>query len=181
MTHSNHLEDVKRFYEILDELVIRLDGTKTLAETLRKKDFPDTGMYFFFERGECRSDSGSGMRVVRVGISGESGRLLVERLRDHKSGNTDGSSFRRAIHKALENRDGIGSIGNEEVNSVIRAMPFLWLEIDRSDLKRLERNSIALLIPFQFGYAVNLICESYIVIPAFAGIHTGWLGSMVTP
>ncbi len=24
MTHSNHLEDVKRFYEILDELVIRL-------------------------------------------------------------------------------------------------------------------------------------------------------------
>ena len=32
------------------------------------------------------------------------------------------------------------------------------------------------LIPFQFGYAVNVISESYIVIPAKAGIHTGWLG-----
>ncbi len=31
-------------------------------------------------------------------------------------------------------------------------------------------------IPFQFGYAVNVISESYIVIPAKAGIHTGWLG-----
>ena len=32
------------------------------------------------------------------------------------------------------------------------------------------------LIPFQFGYAVNVISESYIVIPGKAGIHTGWLG-----
>ena len=32
------------------------------------------------------------------------------------------------------------------------------------------------LIPFQCGYAVNVISESYIVIPAKAGIHTGWLG-----
>ena len=32
------------------------------------------------------------------------------------------------------------------------------------------------IIPFQFGYAVNVISESYIVIPAKAGIHTGWLG-----
>ena len=32
------------------------------------------------------------------------------------------------------------------------------------------------LIPFQFGYAVNVISESYIVVPAKAGIHTVWLG-----
>ena len=43
--------------------------------------------------------------------------------------------------------------------------------------RTIKRIGIALVvIPFQFGYAVNLICESYIVIPAFAGIHTGWLG-----
>ena len=145
MTHSSRLEDIKRFYEILDELRERIGGPKTLAETLRAADFPDTGVYFFFEPGEVRDNSGSGMRVVRVGIGGEGNSLLVDRLRLHKSSNIAGSSFRKAIHDALENRGGIGSGGKERVNRVIHAMPFLWLGVDRKSLRYMERNCIALL------------------------------------
>ena len=144
MAYTNRLKDMKQLYDILNELKERI-GMKTLAETLHTNDFPHTGMYFFFEPGESRCESGSGMRVVRVGISGEGGRHLVYRLRDHKSGNTEGSVFRRVIHKALENKYGVGSIEKNMVKSVIHAMPFLWLEVDRSDLRYLEINSIALL------------------------------------
>ena len=45
MTHSNRLKHLKRLYKILNELEAAI-GTKTLGETLRKKDFPHTGMYF---------------------------------------------------------------------------------------------------------------------------------------
>lgn len=107
--------------------------------------FPHTGVYLFLEPNECRSDSGSGMRVVRVGIGGTGKTPLMGRLQLHKSSNIRGSSFRRAIHEALESRDGVEGGRKERVNIVVRAMPFLWLEVDRSDLKYIERNCIALL------------------------------------
>ncbi len=165
MTDLNRLDDVNRFYEILNELEGQI-GMKTLAETLRKKDFPHTGMYFFFEPGEYRSVSGIGMRVVRVGIGGKRKRPFVGRLECHrgnkhnKGGSWENSSFRKTVGFALMERDRIQcpTWGNKKVRNkadelrvellvsqIIRTMPFLWLEVDKGDLKYMEENSIALL------------------------------------
>jgi hypothetical protein len=61
------LEDLKRFYALLDELEGHLNGKRTLADCNGRMHWPSRGVYFFFEPGEARSDSGNGMRVVRVG------------------------------------------------------------------------------------------------------------------
>ena len=116
--------------------------------------WPKRGVYFFRENGENRSDTGTGLRVVRVGthaITSGSGTKLWQRLSQHKGiartggGNHRGSIFRLLVGTALINRDGyvcnswghkdMASAANKkmeepleiEVSNVVGNMPFLWL------------------------------------------------------
>jgi hypothetical protein len=63
----SRLADVVRFYALLDLLDKRTGGTRTLAQLGSFRDWPQRGIYFFFEASEVRRDSGQGLRVVRVG------------------------------------------------------------------------------------------------------------------
>jgi hypothetical protein len=63
----SRLSDLVRFYALLDQLQQRLGGTRTLATFDRFRDWPERGLYFFFEPTEARKESGAGLRVVRVG------------------------------------------------------------------------------------------------------------------
>ena len=80
MNHETRLEDVKRFYEILEKLERRVGGRRILAECSRSLGLSYGGVYFFMEGGEERSESGGGLRVVRVGASSS----LWNRLSAHK-------------------------------------------------------------------------------------------------
>jgi hypothetical protein len=109
------------------------------------------------EDGECRSDSGDGLRVVRVGthaLTSSSRTTLWKRLSQHKGqkasggGNHRGSIFRLLVGSTLFKAPGATcptwGIKNsappdvrvleqpfeQEVSRIIGAMPFLWLGID---------------------------------------------------
>ena len=64
---DDRLYDLIRFYEILDMLAERIGGPRILAECTGQMGWPKRGVYFFQEYGETRSDSGTGLRIVRVG------------------------------------------------------------------------------------------------------------------
>ncbi len=111
------LRDIQRFYEILDELEASVGGKRTLEEAHGRMNWPERGVYFFFEPGEKRTTSGTGPRVVRVGThalkaSGQA--TLWNRLRQHRGpvggsnpggGNHRGSVFRLHVGTALIDRD----------------------------------------------------------------------------
>lgn len=59
--------DLTRFYALLDALEAGVGGAQRLAVCKRGMNWPERGVYFFFEEGEARTGSGSGRRVVRVG------------------------------------------------------------------------------------------------------------------
>lgn len=173
--------DLIRFYDLLDRLEARIGGKRCLADCSGRMGWPRRGLYFFFEHGEQRSDSGDGPRVVRVGthaLAARSGTSLWNRLSQHRGdvssggGNHRGSIFRLIVGTALSGGDvvpppswGRGNTADrstreaekhheQQVSSVIRAMPFLWLEIDdepgpTSARGLVERNSIALLSNFR--------------------------------
>lgn len=118
--------------------------------------WPQRGCYFFFERGECRRESGSSLRVTRIGthaVSSGSKTTLWNRLSQHRGikktggGNHRGSVFRKIVGKSMTVRDdlfvpswGIGNSAKREVrlneeeleiqvSEYVGSMPFLWLEI----------------------------------------------------
>jgi hypothetical protein len=120
-------------------------------------DWPNRGVYFFFEQGENRSDTGDQPRVVRVGthaLNRGSGAKLWTRLSQHRGqvktggGNHRGSIFRLIVGAALIDRDrlnfpmwGIGSSADRtvthaevnlerQVSEFIGRMWFQWLAID---------------------------------------------------
>jgi len=104
------LSDLKQFYSLLDELEVRLGGKRTLEHCHGRMHWPSRGVYFFFEPGELRSNSGEGMRVVRVGthaLTTSSRTTLWNRLSQHRGvgrsggGNHRGSIFRLLIGEAL--------------------------------------------------------------------------------
>jgi len=83
----DRLDALVRFYEILAELEERVGGKKRLANCDGRMGWPKRGVYFFFEDGEERADSGMGLRVVRVGthaLKSNSGTTLWTRLYQHK-------------------------------------------------------------------------------------------------
>ena len=154
----DHPKDLKRFYELLDDLKSIVGGYRYLSQCESKTGWPDKGVYFFFEPGEYRQDS-SDLRVVRVGthaVSRGSKSTLWNRLRTHRGhtserGNHRGSVFRLLIGSALINRENYPSSatsnwgkGNSapkevrqnetgieiEVSRHIGSMPLLWVEID---------------------------------------------------
>jgi hypothetical protein len=120
-------------------------------------DWPRRGVYFFMEDGETRTDTGEGLRIVRVGthaLSSTSKTTLWTRLSQHRGqersggGNHRGSIFRLLVGSTLVATGGTtcptwGVKNNaprdvrkseeateEAVSRVIGAMPFLWLAVD---------------------------------------------------
>ena len=156
----DRLKHLNHFYEILMELQSKT-GTRTLATSNIYMEWPQQGVYFFFESGEMR-DNSKQMRVVRVGVSkySESPQSpLWDRLREHRGpisgkfsggGNHRISNFRYHVGGALINRDNLvcpswekldianASIRKKEhalekkVSDIINNMPFLWISTDRS-------------------------------------------------
>ena len=111
----NRRDDLIRFYETLAELERRVGGKRCLADSDGHMDWPQRGVYFFFEPGEVRSDSGEGMRVVRVGthaLKVGSRATFWNRLSQHRgtastaTGNHRGSIFRLLVGAAIKRREG---------------------------------------------------------------------------
>ena len=83
---SNRVADTIRFYVLLDHIKERAGGCRTLTTCDGRMTWPQRGVYFFFEEGEERSESGGGSRVVRVGthaLKPGSGTSLWNRLSQH--------------------------------------------------------------------------------------------------
>ncbi|MHB8089206.1 MAG: hypothetical protein ACYDH2_13250 [Anaerolineaceae bacterium] len=157
---ASRLADVQRFYDLLERLEDNVGGKKLLAECNGRMGWPQRGVYFFFEEGEFRSISGSGLRVVRVGthaLKTGSSTTLWHRLKQHRGteinngGNHRGSVFRHHVGTALANynkwpADIVGAWPRgssaskeirekeqpyeEQVSDYIGHMPFLWLDVD---------------------------------------------------
>lgn len=151
------IDDLIRFYTLLDQLGQKIDGPRVLSGCTGRDSWPRRGIYFFQEQGERRSDSGASNRIVRVGthaLKSGSGTTLWNRLSQHKGvaksggGNHRGSIFRLLVGNAHISRDDLnllswgqgssakravtdGELQLEQlVSAEIGAMPFLWLEID---------------------------------------------------
>ncbi len=112
---DDRLHSLQRFYELLAELERQLGGRRLLRECNGRMDWPQRGVYFFFEPGERRSDSGAGPRVVRVGthaLTTNSRTSLWNRLSQHRGtekkggGNHRGSIFRLLVGSAIKQREG---------------------------------------------------------------------------
>lgn len=109
------LEDLKRFYTILEGLERKLGGKLRLDDCHGRLAWPHRGVYFFFEEGEERRESGVGARVVRVGthaLTANSKTTLWRRLSQHRgtsqsgAGNHRGSIFRLLVGSAIKARSG---------------------------------------------------------------------------
>jgi hypothetical protein len=151
------LQDLARFYSILDILEKNIGGARTLADCSGRTAWPKRGVYFFRESGEDRTDTGKGPRIVRVGthaLKAGARTKLWTRLSQHKGrlstggGNHRGSIFRLIVGTALIDRDGhnfptwgdkkaaSGEVRKTErpmecqVSEVIARMPFLWLPVE---------------------------------------------------
>src|SRR3984885_3438171 len=154
---SDRLQDLIRFYSIMDQLEKAIGGARALADCRGRMKCPARGVYFFREAGENRSDTGEGLRVVRVGthaLKAGGSTTLWGRLSTHRGqlrsggGNHRGSIFRLIVGTALIARDrhefptwGAGSSAAKDikvgeikleraVSEVIRTMPFVWLAVD---------------------------------------------------
>lgn len=114
---NEDLHNIRRFYELLAEIEQKIGEKRFLEECDGYMNWPERGIYFFFEPGEFRTTSGRGLRCVRVGthaLKKNSKTTLWKRLRQHRgttggrypgSGNHRGSVFRFHVGTALMNRD----------------------------------------------------------------------------
>lgn len=111
---SDRRSDLDRFYELLGQLRAVVGGTRSLRNCDGRMDWPEQGLYFFFEEWETRED-GREPRVTRVGTHGLHGSstTLRSRLRQHRGskrgrnpggGNHRGSVFRLHVGTALLRR-----------------------------------------------------------------------------
>lgn len=160
------LDDIKAFYMLMDELADRLGSPRRLSSCSGKDNWPERGVYFFFEDGEYRTDSGEGLRVVRVGthcVSKGSKTKLWKRLSQHRGTRSGGGNHRSSVFR-LWVGDALGRInadlhtdswldGNASISSVKAAeyqleckvssyignMPFLWIAVDDESSKYSKR------------------------------------------
>ncbi len=160
ITNEKRLDHIIRFYNSLDTLKEKIKGFKTLGDLSIGSSWFTRGVYFFFEEGEVRSDSGMGPRVVHIGTHAlrENGNTtLWDRLQNHKGseksggGNHRSSPIRKYIGQAhlerhKEHRMERASWGEGTyapwdirlqehdlevtVSSYIRKMPFLYLAVE---------------------------------------------------
>lgn len=155
--NSARLAELIRFYSILDDLEAKIGGARTLSVCSGRMEWPKRGVYFFFEQGETRSDTGDGLRVVRVGthaLTAGSSTRLWSRLSQHKGqtktggGNHRGSIFRLLVGATLINKNSLSfptwGTGNtadrtvrdaetdleRQVSEAIGRMLFLWLAVE---------------------------------------------------
>ena len=154
---SERITNLRRFYDLLDRLEDRIGGRRQLARCDGRMEWPDRGVYFFFEDGESRSDSGRGPRVVRVGTHALKhgsrtslwGRLAQHRgIVKHGGGNHRGSVFRKLVGSAIAERHPSVAVESWDrgqsapravrarehdlecrVSDAIGRMPFLWIEV----------------------------------------------------
>ena len=99
-----------RFYDLLHELEENVGGRRRLGDCHGRMNWPERGVYFFFEPGEMRSVKSSSQRVVRVGthaLTNKSKTTLWNRLSQHRGtkssggGNHRGSVFRKLAGYAI--------------------------------------------------------------------------------
>ena len=155
---SSRINDLPSFYRALERLETGVGGMRKLSDCNGRMKWPERGVYFFFEPGESRSDSGNVPRVIRVGthaLTSNSRTSIWNRLSQHRGvvatggGNHRGSIFRLIVGEALIARDSRCSVASwgkgasapsdiraneiqleRKVSDVIREMPFLWVEVD---------------------------------------------------
>jgi len=153
---NTRLNDLIQFYALLARLETVANGPYILSGFNKNQSIPKRGVYFFMEPNEIRTDSGKGLRVVRIGTHGlklNSKSTLSQRLVQHRGtmlsggGNHRGSIFRLLVGTTIINKYpecvtwGQGSTAKGlirtiespiemEVSSVIGRMPFLLLNID---------------------------------------------------
>jgi hypothetical protein len=167
--------DLMRFYRLMEELQALNGGLQRLASAKPDHPWPQRGVAWFFEKGELRSESGSGPRIVRVSthaLKPELNSTLWERLSADASGSHRVSVFRTLVGLSLRDLTGHTEPqgwGRERaagenpaapdkaetalesaVSLYIGQMPFVVLAVDdepgpRSARAFIERNSIALL------------------------------------
>ena len=100
----SRLADLQRLYSLLDQRRQQVGGTQTLGNLGIIRTWTRRGVYFFFEPGEDRCDSGEGPRVVRVGthaLSVGSKSTLRQRLGQHRGSMTGGGNHRGSIFRLL--------------------------------------------------------------------------------
>ena len=154
----SRLDHLKQFYSLLNALEKRLSGGRQLSNCTGRMPWPRRGIYFFKEVGENRTDTGNGLRIVRVGthaLTATSKTSLWQRLSQHRGvsrsggGNHRGSIFRLIVGTALIDKDGLeypswdnhNSSAPREVRKYelplekavskeIGDMPFIWLAVE---------------------------------------------------
>ncbi|MBI2424828.1 MAG: hypothetical protein HYV27_18505 [Candidatus Hydrogenedentes bacterium] len=158
LASSNRGQDVERLYGILRRLESGLGGKRLMRDCGGHLAWPRSGMYFFFEPGEHRQDTGES-RVVRVGthgVSRGSSSTLWKRLYAHRGygdgrGNHRGSIFRLHVGAAIANKErkaavqswSIGQSASAEIRAAevelerrvsihLGPMGLLWLAIEDS-------------------------------------------------
>jgi hypothetical protein len=159
---DDRLTNLRKFYGALDELEQCVGGRRFLNDPELGRLLPERGVYFFFEPGEQRLQSGNGCRVVRVGthaVRAGSRVQLRGRLFQHWRGNCKASIFRLLISEALlqlqcELATETAQAIEHTVTEKILAMPFVWLDFDDAASRNsrrayIEQNSIALLSNYQ--------------------------------
>ena len=145
------LEQIAEFYEHLDQLEQKVGGLKSFDSTHYINSLPDSGVEFYFEKGEVRAKSKQ-LRVVRIGAS----RRLMERLNDHASGNIERSAFCKHLKRALSNgRRKLNinsSIRERDIsNYMLNNIQFLILPVSNAYTRKSIKNAtIALLSNYLF-------------------------------
>lgn len=107
--NMSRLDHIRRLYDVLSRLEEQVGGKRLLSQFGQYRDWPQRGVYFFFEPQEFRSDSGEDLRVVRVGthaLKQGSRSTLGKRLSQHRGkvkggGNHRGSIFRLLVGQAM--------------------------------------------------------------------------------
>lgn len=111
--------DLHLLYRLLQDLEERVGGTRLLAECDGRMDWPERGVYLFFEPDERREEDEEQLRLTRVGtnaVTEGSSKSLWDQLRDHRGtvsgkyadgGNHRESVFRRHVGAAMLERDGL--------------------------------------------------------------------------
>lgn len=106
--------DLDTFYGLLAELESRSGGRRLLGECHGRMNWPERGVYVFFEPGETRDCDPSTPRVVRVGthaLTSKSRTTLWNRVSQHRGtvrpygGHHRGSIFRLLLGDAMMTRD----------------------------------------------------------------------------
>lgn len=143
----SRVADLRRFYAVLDRLAARHGGYRHLNSLGGASQLPRRGVYYFFDPGESRGDSGEGPRLVRIGthaLGTGSRSTLHQRLRQHAGkasgdgGNHRGSIFRLLVGEALLQRGDCAACASWGVkNDLSRAAT--TLATARSDLKASEQ------------------------------------------